>query len=330
MSDPPSQEAPTVSVVIPAYQAHETICRAIDSVISQTHQPLEILVIDDESPDDLVPLLQRYGTRATCARQTHGGAAASRNRGVELARGDLVAFLDADDWWMPDKLERFVSIFQENSEVGLAASRYIVQDAKGTPVKTAGNEERHCGRVIRSHGADTLDFARNISTPTVVARRHLLNEFRFDETLTTAEDRDLWIRLLMATGAFFLASPLTTVVVRPESLSHSDIDVDCTCMLRVVRRYARFFGVIASRRERSYVHYQWAAGRRSGWPAFSHLAQSLRLWPLPYPRKRANRRLARLRLFAFLLVRSLGDARLAHGLRCLSITLQSRRTTTVH
>jgi len=324
MSSQISKDALSVSVVIPAYRASGTICRAIDSVLDQTHQPLEILVIDDESPDDLAPVLRRYGTRVTYVRQPHGGAAAARNRGIGLARGDLVAFLDADDWWMPDKLERYVIVFQEHANVGLAASRYIIQDTEGTTARTAGNEERCCDRVIRARGADALKLARNITTPTVVARRHLLIEHRFDETLSTAEDRDLWIRLLMATEVFFLATSLTTVVVSPGSLSHARIDVDCTCMLRVIRRYTRFIGAIASRREQSYVYYQWSTGRGRGWTAFAHLARSLWLWPFPYSGGRTRRRLARLRLFTFLIVRSLLPGRLARGLQWIRSNILGR------
>lgn len=307
----------SVSVVIPAYRASQTICRAIDSVLSQTYQPLEIIVIDDESPEDLASVLGRYARRVTYVRQTHQGAAAARNRGIELAHGDLVAFLDSDDCWMPEKLERFVDVFRKHAEVGFAASRYIVQDAEGSHVRSAGNEERRCGQIIHAKGGETIELARNISTPTVVVKRRFLDEHRFDETLTTAEDRDLWIRLLMATAVYLLAEPLTAIVLRSDSLSHSRIDVDCSCMLRVIRRYARFLGVITNRRERSYVHYQWATGRRRGWSAFSHWARSMWLWPFPYPRERTRRQLVRLRLFAFLVARSFVPRVLARRLQCI-------------
>src|SRR5258706_15592076 len=97
---------PSISVVIPAYRAAKTIGRAIASVIAQTHGVLEVLVIDDGSPDDVSAATERFGAAVTVIRKENGGAASARNLGIERARGDWIAFLDADDYWHPDKLKR--------------------------------------------------------------------------------------------------------------------------------------------------------------------------------------------------------------------------------
>ena len=98
-----------ISVVIPSYNGAETLFQAIDSVLCQTTKtPLEILVIDDNSTDDTLEKMGRYGEndRVRYIRnETNKGASASRNRGVQLAKGDYIAFLDADDYWDPEKLE---------------------------------------------------------------------------------------------------------------------------------------------------------------------------------------------------------------------------------
>lgn len=285
--------APTVSVVIPAYKAAETIGRAIDSVLAQTFPASEILVIDDGSPDDLAAAVARYGDRVKLVRQANGGASSARNRGLDLAAGDLVALLDADDQWTPDKLARCVEQFERRPSVGMVASRYQLQDSTGRQVRTAGPTAARCGRPLRAAPRELLDVAREISTTTVVVRRELLSERRFDTSLATAEDRDLWLRLLLATEVVLLADSLAIVHERPDSLSHGNLDLDCACMLQVIDRYAPQLGPRIARRERAYVHYKWAAGAGAGAAAWRHWWSSVRLWPRPFALQRTRVRFAR-------------------------------------
>jgi glycosyltransferase involved in cell wall biosynthesis len=97
---------PTVSVVIPAFEAERYVGAAIESVLAQGYEPLEIVVVDDGSTDGTAAAVARYGDRVHHHAQEHAGIGAARNRGVALARGDLIAFLDADDLWAPNKLAR--------------------------------------------------------------------------------------------------------------------------------------------------------------------------------------------------------------------------------
>jgi glycosyltransferase involved in cell wall biosynthesis len=303
MSTSTTPQSLTVSVVIPAYRAAATICRAIDSVLAQSCTAGEILVIDDQSPEDLAAVLAPYGERVTLIRQRRGGASAARNRGIQHARGDLIAFLDADDQWTPDKLARCVRIFQQQPQVGLVAGRYILQDTADQAVRTAGPQPSWCDRPIRAAGPTLLELAQATSTPTVVARRGLLQQHRFDVTLTTAEDRDLWLRLLAAGEAYFLSAALCIVHLRSDSLSHGNIDVDCRCMLRVIDRYRGLLGPLYARRERSYVHFKWASGLPAGRRALVQWARAVWLWPLPYSPARIRCHFARPRALASILRR---------------------------
>ena len=314
MNSPNKHKTLTVGVVMPAYRAAATICRAVDSVLSQTYPADEILVIDDESPEDLAAVLARYGKRVTLVRQSRGGAAAARNRGIELAHGDLVAFLDADDQWLPEKLDQCLQVLRQHPDVGFVASRYIVQEAENKPAEITGPRPSWCGHPIRGGGPMLLGFAKSTTTTTVVARRGLLQQNRFDTTLTTAEDRDLWLRLLAAGEAYFLSTPLCIVHLRGDSLSHGNIAVDCTCMLRAIERYRTILGPLAYRRERSLVYYKWAVGLSVGWPALSQLARAVWLWPLPYSARRTRCRWARPRTLAAILSRSCMTPPLARGL----------------
>lgn len=293
----------TVSVIIPAYQAAETIRRAIESVVTQTYPVNEILVIDDGSTDNLAAALEPFGSRVKLIRQERGGAAAARNRGLDEARSDLIAFLDADDTWKCDKLGLNVEVLLQQPDVGLVASRYLLQGGRGEQVRIAGPEVTWCDRPFRVTGPDLLTCAQATSTPTVMVRRKLVESERFDTSLRTAEDRDFWFRLLTVTHGYFISSALTVVHVRSNSLSNANIDLDCRCMLRVIDRYGTHLGYWPARRESSLVHLKWAQGLPGGWSALSHWFKSLWLWPLPYPYRRTKNWLARPRALLSILRR---------------------------
>ena len=99
---------PTVSVVIPAYNAEEYIAETLDSVLSQNYSDYEILVIDDGSTDHTGEVLAHYGDRIHLFQKPNGGPASARNLGLKHARGRYIAFLDSDDLWHPEKLARQV------------------------------------------------------------------------------------------------------------------------------------------------------------------------------------------------------------------------------
>ncbi|MBD2182999.1 glycosyltransferase family A protein [Aerosakkonema funiforme] len=103
-----------VSVIIPVYNCEKYLAEAIESVLAQTYQPLEIIVIDDGSTDGSAEVAKRFGTTVQYCFQANSGTAAARNRGIELAKGDFFAFLDADDLWIEDKLTNQMAAFTNN------------------------------------------------------------------------------------------------------------------------------------------------------------------------------------------------------------------------
>lgn|SRR5574337_37784 len=208
---------PTVSVVVPAYNAAAFLRRAIDSVLGQTAVDLELLVVDDGSTDATLQLLAGYGERLQAIPQVNAGPAGARNRGLALARGRYIAFLDADDWWLPEKLGRQVALLDSRPEIGFCSTGTRVVHADGTP---AGDWP--CGDI----GASLLEtlFMRGAvvsgSTSGVLARRELLLDAGgFDERLRGFEDPDLWIRLAARAGYACIPQPLTVVVRTPGSVS---------------------------------------------------------------------------------------------------------------
>lgn len=113
-----NQLATLVSVIIPTYNSGTFLAAAINSVLDQSYQPVEIIVIDDGSTDDSAAIAQQCGPTIQLVKQPNAGPAAARNHGVALAQGEWLAFLDADDWWHPQKLEKQMMRFAQQPALG--------------------------------------------------------------------------------------------------------------------------------------------------------------------------------------------------------------------
>jgi glycosyltransferase involved in cell wall biosynthesis len=269
-----------VAVVIPAYQAAKTVGRAVHSVLAQTRPPAEILVVDDGSKDDPRAALAPFENRVTLLHKPNGGAASARNLGIERARGDLIAFLDADDYWEPVKLERQIEVFHRHPEVGLVAGQFFEEIPGGLRVVPSPEAGELLDRVLELSGQEAFATAMRIWTGTVVVRRDVLGAERFVSGLEPAEDRDLWARLTAGSPVYLLSEPLATAVLEPGSMSRSNIDVDCANMLQVVRRHGALLGPRGVRHWEAITFRRWAA---------NHLAQGRPQAALPLAWRRIRR-----------------------------------------
>jgi glycosyltransferase involved in cell wall biosynthesis len=249
----------SVSTIIPAYRAARTIGRAVESLLAQTRPPDEIVIVDDGSPDDLAAAVRPYGEQVRLIRKANGGAASARNLGIESARGDLIAFLDADDYWEPTKLERQLEILTKHPEVGLVSGRFYCEPPGQARTLPPPEEPRFYDRVLRTSGERAFAVATKVWTSTVLVRREVLADRRFDQGLGTAEDIDLWVRIVASGPVYLAGEPLATAVLEAGSLSRSDIDGDCRNMLRVIHRNAALLGRRGLRRWEARVYRDWAA-----------------------------------------------------------------------
>lgn len=255
----------TVSVVIPAYRASRTIGRALNSLLAQTRRPDEVLVIDDGSPDDMASAVAPYGDFVTLIRKANGGAASARNLGIDRARGDLIGFLDADDHWQPEKLERQLGVFQTHPEVGLVSSRFYQEKPTGERIPPSETED-HRGfgsfqedAVLRPQGEEIFRVATRVWTSTVLVRREAIGGQRFERGLEPAEDRDLWIRIIAENAVLLDSTPLATAVLEPNSLSRGCVRTDFANMIRVIDRNAGLLSPAALRRWEAIFYRLWAA-----------------------------------------------------------------------
>jgi glycosyltransferase involved in cell wall biosynthesis len=281
--------SPKVSVVIPAYRASRTIGRAIDSVLAQTRPASEIIVVDDGSPDDTGAAVAPYGEQVRLLRKANGGAASARNLGIDQSAGDLIAFLDADDYWEPHKLEKQLGVLTEHPEVGAVAGGFYEQlPGSERTVKRFGEPVLFDHVWDRPPGPTAFEIGRRFFTSAVLVRRVSLGERRFDEGLSTAEDMDLWVRLATSSPTYLVSEPLTTAVLESGSLSRSDPDADSRNMLEVVRRHASLLGPAGVSMWEARVYSDWAAQHLGAGcpgaalrPAWNHLTRrpfSLRAW----------------------------------------------------
>jgi glycosyltransferase involved in cell wall biosynthesis len=128
-----STKHPTVSVVIATYNYGRYLAGAIDSVLAQTFQDFEIIVVDDGSTDDTPAVLQRYTAdrRVRFFHETHRGHPQAKNRGLNASRGSFIGFLDADDEWLPTKLQKQVERFGDDRELGVVFAQRSFIDERG-------------------------------------------------------------------------------------------------------------------------------------------------------------------------------------------------------
>ncbi len=202
----PSQAA-EVSVIIPAYRAAGTITRALQSVARQTRPPAEVIVVDDGSDDGTRAAAEACRSllgdiRLSVLDQENAGAGAARNRALEQARYATVAFLDADDEWLPEKLERTLPHLEGTDNV-LVAHNFIrlEPDGRETIVDSLGR---------MSLGEPFVSLYRRgyIGTTTVIARKDAIDDAGgFDAGLRTAQDFDLWLAMLETPGTPFAVLP---------------------------------------------------------------------------------------------------------------------------
>lgn len=210
---------PIVSVVIPAYNAAWCVRKAIDSVLAQDYRDFEMIVVNDGSTDDTAPVLASYGSAIRVVDQANGGMSNARNAGIRAARGELIAFLDSDDWWLPTKLGRQVALMHERPELGFCSCAARVEDTEGRLLnlwECPAWQGTFLVHLFKS-GADVPG-----SCSAVLARRHLVQAVgAFDETLRGAEDPDLWIRLAAISEYACLPEPMAVVLRRPGSVSRN-------------------------------------------------------------------------------------------------------------
>lgn len=220
------------SVIIPVYNVEQYIAETINSVLQQTYTNFELLIIDDGSPDNSVNICQSFtDSRIKIIRQQNRGVAAARNTGIRHSQGEYLAFLDADDLWLPNKLEKHLEHLESLPTVGVSFSRSAFIDEAGKPLKLY--------QMSKLKDITPLDLL--CRTPigngsAAVFRREVFAEIKFkdnlygvtedfyfneDRNLHPSEDVECWLRIAIQTNWKMegVAAPLTLYRVNPHGFS---------------------------------------------------------------------------------------------------------------
>ena len=179
-----------VSIIIPTYNRGWIIKEAIDSVLAQSFDDYELIVVDDGSIDNTPDLLAAYAERIIYIQQKNRGVSAARNAGIRASRGSLIAFLDSDDYWLPDKLAIQSAFFDSNRKVKICQTEEIWV-RNGVRVNPKKKHAKPSGDIFERSLSLCL-----VSPSAVMLRRELFDDVGlFDETLPACEDYDMWLRI---------------------------------------------------------------------------------------------------------------------------------------
>jgi glycosyl transferase family 2 len=208
---------PTFSAVIAAFQAAAYIGDAIDSLLAQTLEPHEIIICDDGSTDDLVGALRPYRDHVILIRKENGGEASAKNAAARSATGDFLAIIDADDVYLPERLEALTELSAERPDLDLLTTDCFMV-VNGRVVRRG----YHPGYRFETDNQRRAILQRNflVGGITAVRRERFLQIGGFDESLRWATDWDCWIRLILTgSSAGMVAAPLAEYRIRPTGLA---------------------------------------------------------------------------------------------------------------
>jgi len=222
---------PKVSVIIPTYNCAKYLPEAIDSVLRQTYKEYEIIIVDDGSTDNTKEIVEDFIRRYPHIRiryfyQENKGPAVARNEGIREARGEFIAFLDADDKCLPQRLEEEVKLLNKDRNFGLVHSKIIGLKEEGYIIRKNNSDRREKEKFLSGEIFKYLLLRKaHICTSTVMVKRECISKVGFfDEKLSLlgSEDRELWLRICMSYKIGYIDKPLVLYRHRKGSMTRNE------------------------------------------------------------------------------------------------------------
>jgi glycosyltransferase involved in cell wall biosynthesis len=233
-------EALSFDVIIPAYNAAKYLPAAIESVIAQTYEHWRIILVDDGSCDETADIGSHYAVlldqKLRYIRQRNAGLSAARNTAIRHGSAELLALLDADDVWMPSRLEQSVKAFIGAPHVGLAYGYIARIDMDGAVIDTMVTKPEHAeGRIAPYIYMRSI----NLPCPTITFRRECVGKVgSFDENLKASEDRDLWLRIALQYEVSLVPEMIACYRVSPDAMTR-DPERMLTAQLQFIEKHFR-------------------------------------------------------------------------------------------
>ena len=194
-----------VSVIIPTYNRAQRLGKAIDSVLAQSHQDFELIVVDDGSEDNTDELIENYNSDIVYIRQENSGAAAARNRGIEKARYNLLAFLDSDDWFAENKLKTQIQAMNRNPSCLISHTNEIWY-RNGQILNQKLKHRKSSGDIF----AQSLELCA-VGMSTIMIHKEIFDRYGFfDEGYPCCEDYEFWLRISAEEKFLLVEEPLTS------------------------------------------------------------------------------------------------------------------------
>jgi glycosyltransferase involved in cell wall biosynthesis len=211
-----------VSVIIPAYNAEKFIGETIVSVLKQSHSNLELIIINDGSKDNTLSILNHFAEsdkRIRLLNKTNTGVSDTRNKGIELAKGEFIAFLDADDVWLENNLEKKVDLLSSNPQLGFVYSNMYQadKDLQNRTLAPEGKDNNILEDLLMWNGEVIPGPCSNL----VIRRKCIEHGIRFDPRLTTIADQDFTVQLAHQFKGKLIPEPLWVYRILPGSMSKS-------------------------------------------------------------------------------------------------------------
>jgi glycosyltransferase involved in cell wall biosynthesis len=207
---------PRISVILPVYNREQSVARAIRSVLAQTRAPFELIVVDDGSTDGTRAVLESFGSQITVIEQPHAGAYVARNRGLRHAQGELIAFIDSDDVWLPDRLASQIPLM-ERPEVGLVFGD-VVHVRPGDQRRRVTSFQVAPPR--RGRVAKQFAWCNFVPTSAVLVRRSCIDEAGgFAEDFSLSCDYLIWFRIALRHELDFVDGVVAEYTISPDSMS---------------------------------------------------------------------------------------------------------------
>ncbi len=288
-----------VSIVIPTYNDERFISEALSSLFAQTYHQWEAIIIDDGSSDSSVKIAQSFGDRVKVFSQNNAGSAVARNHGMRMASGQYLAFLDADDYWLPDKLRLQVEYLDRHPQYDFVYCAWREWFWPKVPepqaaIGACGQESATADEVVASESGwvyPSLLLDCFIQTSTVLMRRSVVDRVGwFDESLRRGQDYDYWLRCAHVVQIFKLAQVSSLYRLREDSITKRvhPVNYGAVVLERTIRRWgihdsrAPRVSAIAVRKHLSKVWRNFAIGHSeigSRRTALYAASRAVRWWP---------------------------------------------------
>jgi len=239
---PRKVDTPLVTVIIPTFNRAAMVCEALDSVLAQSYRPLEVVVVDDGSTDGTAEAVARWGEEHAgdgfslrCVRQENLGGNPARNRGIAKATGSFIAFLDSDDRWLPEKLQRQLDVLRRDRCIGGVYCGVRHVNAETGEATEPTDRAYPSGRLLQQL------LIKDVTAPTstYVIRREVFKKVgRFDTNLQARQDWDMWIRLAAEYEIGCVPEPLVEYRHHPGTRTNSDPRKEIYAYGRIMEKYA--------------------------------------------------------------------------------------------